>query len=377
MIVYKLAVMSTPQNRLIINTGWNTQRCHEFFLALFPELFAHLARHPPAANAASEAVQSQTWLGVIKSKQSISLSMTAFPNGATLAAHAKKKGEAVLDRTLYLASKIEVPEERYMDWDVKTDSEGEDIEDDEDFDMLDGDDTPRKPSVNSQGKKPARPSPQKKTVTVKIEKLDLPKLKLSDMKTAATMRTRLASGTLVKKTVRVPNSSDDDQPIEVSDDDEDLPHPSKLVSSLARRTTPLFTLIDKSPSPVPAPEPSTESESFFDQFDFTSLPPSPAANSSGSGWASTSSLVSMSGAHNLPAFTSDIPSIPTGTSAAGSLPMAFTVPTSTAPSSAAGWTNTAASAGPSIVVDPPLRTIGFLKRAGKGKGLVNPWSKKV
>lgn len=80
-----------------------------------------------------------------------------------------------------VASKIEVPEERYMDWDVETDSEGEDIED-EDFDMLDGDDTPRKPcaythsylhlepypfysAVKSQGKKPARPSPQKKTVS--------------------------------------------------------------------------------------------------------------------------------------------------------------------------------------------------------------------
>ncbi|KAJ7029582.1 hypothetical protein C8F04DRAFT_1187602 [Mycena alexandri] len=150
---------------------------------------AHLARPSPAATAdpkALEVVQNQTWLGVIKSKQSISLSVVDFPTGATLAAHSKKRGENVLDRTLYLASKIEVAEEHYMDWDVETESESEDDHEEQDFDMLDGDESP---PVKAEGKKPARRSPQKKkTVTVKVEKLDL-----FDMKTAAKMWTRLAT----------------------------------------------------------------------------------------------------------------------------------------------------------------------------------------
>ncbi|KAJ7716979.1 hypothetical protein B0H14DRAFT_3901296 [Mycena olivaceomarginata] len=61
---------------------------------------------------ASSEIQAQLWLAVIKSKQSLALSTEDLPTGASLAAHAKRKGHKGSERILYIASKIEVPEEQ-------------------------------------------------------------------------------------------------------------------------------------------------------------------------------------------------------------------------------------------------------------------------
>jgi hypothetical protein len=100
---YKLAVMSTPKNQLSINTAWNTERCNKFFGTLFPELFTHLARHQPIGDPkASEDSQNQLWLGVIKTNQSVALSVEELPTGASLGQHARRKGHSTSERILYI-----------------------------------------------------------------------------------------------------------------------------------------------------------------------------------------------------------------------------------------------------------------------------------
>jgi hypothetical protein len=100
---HKLAVMATPQKPLAINTAWTTKECTDFFEYLFPDLFSHLARHPPKTDLkASSEIQAQLWLAVIKSKQSLALSTEDLPTGASLAAHAKRKGHKGSERILYI-----------------------------------------------------------------------------------------------------------------------------------------------------------------------------------------------------------------------------------------------------------------------------------
>ncbi|KAF8144676.1 hypothetical protein K438DRAFT_1782642 [Mycena galopus ATCC 62051] len=375
---HKLAVMATPQKPLVINTAWTTQQCTNFFGRLFPDLFSHLGRHLPKADPkASPEIQKQLWLAVIKSKQSVALSTEDLPTGASLSTHVKRRGHKGSDRILYIASKIQVPEERYMDWDVETDSEQEE-EEPVDFDMLDEDTTPRKPSAKARGKAPA---------PVKAEKLE-PELELPDMRKAAQMRTRLATKTIARKTFDIPNSSDDErpEPIEVSDEEPDFPPAATLLASFgppsavsSSSTSPLFGSMDTSPSP-PAEAPTV-----YDSVDFHSLPPSPTENSSG--WASTSSLVSISSnAANDPSpFSFDnaasafsLPSVPAtsvGTSApawtsSSSIPstsVSFTAPSWASSTSVASHSTTGSSGA------APPRAMRLLKR--KGKALVNPWKR--
>ncbi|KAJ7259952.1 hypothetical protein B0H12DRAFT_1069853 [Mycena haematopus] len=381
MIKHKIAIMSTPERRLSINTAWSTNQCSTYFQSLFPQLFSYLACHLPKADpTVSEDSRNQLWLAVIKEHQSVGLSQEDFPTGASLCSHVKRKGHKGSERILYIASKIHISEERWTDWDVESDSEPE--EEPVDFDMLDEDETPRKPSAKSRGKAPARHTPAKEVV-VKVEKREAA-LDLPDMKKAAKMRTRLATETIKRKTIHIPNSSDDErlETIEVSDDEPDLPHPSTLSMFLQPSpAAPLFTSIDRSPSPVSAT---------FDEFDFNSIPPSPTENLSAhsSGWASTSSLVSSSSvpesspslfgtAGIASSLTSNFgaPTQPT-TSWAGSSSM----PSSSGISSAStNWTNSTSVASTisstSAAAPRVVQSSGIFTRGGKRKSLVNPWKR--
>ncbi|KAJ7790733.1 hypothetical protein B0H14DRAFT_3568862 [Mycena olivaceomarginata] len=249
-----------------------------------------------------------------------------------------------------------------------------------DFDMLDEDTTPRKPSAKARGKAPARRSPVKSAITVKVEKL-APELGLPDMKKAAQMQTHLATKTITRKTVHIPNSSDDErpEPIEVSDDSDEPDFPPVATLSASFRppspafsnpTSPLFSSMDTSPSP------SAEAPTVYNSFDFHSLPPSPTGNSSG--WASTSSLVSTSSnAANDPSpFSFDnaasafslpfVPAASVGTSATAWT--SSSIPSTSISSTAPSWASSASVVPHSVA---PPRATSLLRR--KGKALVNPW----
>ncbi|KAJ7705287.1 hypothetical protein B0H17DRAFT_1298339 [Mycena rosella] len=299
-----LAVMAVPGNPLRINTAWTAERCTEYFATLFPDLFRHLDRHPPKADAwHSHAQQQQQWLGVIKTNQSVSLAGDQLPTGAELAFNCKRKGQSASERTLFLATKIRISSARYTAWDIDSESEGPEEEEEADFDMLDNsEESPSKLAPKSKGKEKALATTPFKDTTVKIEKPDLDSPLLPDMKKAARMRTRIFSGALewkpVLRTDPISGSSDDERPetIEVSDDDTDLPDPSALSASIpssanihttqptSNHTSPLFTQFASDRSPSPEPEYNI------------SLPPYPTENMSGtsSGWASTSSFLSSS-----------------------------------------------------------------------------------
>ncbi|KAJ7438356.1 hypothetical protein FB451DRAFT_1192699 [Mycena latifolia] len=375
---YKLAVRASPTHPLFLNTAWDTERCDKFFSALFPDLFGHLDRHPPKADPkASPEVQQQKWLGVIKTNQSVALASEELPTGADLADYAKRRGHSASDRVLFIATKIEVPQDRYQDWDVESDSdEPEEEEPFSDFDMLDEDESPQKSTSKSKGKaKASVKTPVKKSTAVKIEKPE-PE---SDMKNAAKMRTRLASETIKWNSIKIPSSSDDGKGEAVvdlvSDDEPDLPDPSTLAASASQsavtrtQTTPLFTsFIDKSPSQSP----EHDLPNVFDDSDFFSVPHSPTGNLSAhsSGWASTSSLASASSQLPVtPLSNLSTTDMSTSSWAAPSLPV----------SASSGWVSSTSlasegSAGTSASAGPP-QSSGFMKRGGKSKGLSNPWKR--
>ncbi|KAJ7702720.1 hypothetical protein B0H17DRAFT_1127660 [Mycena rosella] len=390
MVQHGLAKRATPDHPIIFNTSWDTERCTRFFRTLLPHLFSHLDSHPPKADpTTSLAVQEQQWLAVIKTNQSVSLSGEELPTGADLAFNCKTRGIGISDRILYIATKIKVSSDRYVDWDIESDSEGPEAE--ENFDMLDDSNaSPQKPTAKSRGKAKAEASgtPEKNKIVASVVKVEKPEPSLPDMKLAAKMRTRLDTKTIKWNTVHIPHSSDDERPdhIEVSDDDEaELPHASallasaqpsssKISSSQASPDLPSFGALNQSFSP----EHSIFTE---DDFNFTSLPPSPPGNSSG--WASTSSGASTSSqmaATSLPSFASYAPppvstftpswsvsSTATPSMPASASPIPPAAPTPAPLPTPIISTSTSGAAGGS------LRPAPFFKRGGKSKGVSNPW----
>jgi hypothetical protein len=92
MIANKLAIASTPEQRLRINTAWPTCLCNKYFASLLPDLFNHISLHPPKSNPSDpEEIQQQRWLAVIKTYQSVSLAAEQLPNGANLVSHCRRK----------------------------------------------------------------------------------------------------------------------------------------------------------------------------------------------------------------------------------------------------------------------------------------------
>ncbi|KAJ7799902.1 hypothetical protein B0H14DRAFT_2616609 [Mycena olivaceomarginata] len=100
----------------------------------FPEVIRYLERKLPKG---IERIPSQLWFGVIKIKQSSTVTLAGddLPNGASLADHCKAgsaSSKKHADRVLYIASvsrKIKIPKERYNSWDSPgTEAESEELE---------------------------------------------------------------------------------------------------------------------------------------------------------------------------------------------------------------------------------------------------------
>ncbi|KAJ6453659.1 hypothetical protein C8R47DRAFT_1204133 [Mycena vitilis] len=433
LVFNNLGVQSTPDRQLRINTLWSTSRCDKYFASVLPELFGYLENHPPSYRISDPPeIQQQRWLVVIKTNQSVALASSELPTGSDLARHCKKKGHGSGDRILFLgqhihiissfsphapaAAKKKIPSSRYTDWSVA--SESEDIEEEEDFDMLDNDtgSSPAKPAASkSKGKAKAKaiakeeeeefegmgdedssngtsmslplpvhdfinrnaPVNESKsgviletgpTLTVKSEETE----PLPDMKAAAKMRTRLATGAITWNSDIIPASVD--EPIIVSDDEMELPKISNLPSSLplsapstapglssavaSSWTAPLFTsFADTTASPEPDP---------FEDSDFNSGPHSPGEqfSTNPSAWTSTSSLASSSGYMPAPS--------PSATASSSSLalplpPVSVSTPSpsTTMPTSS----NPSNGGGPGLSSQPS----GFIRKSGKARVLSNPW----
>ncbi|KAJ6467497.1 hypothetical protein C8R47DRAFT_1325974 [Mycena vitilis] len=400
LVFNNLGVQSTPDRQLRINTLWSTSRCDKYFASVLPELFGYLENHPPSYRISDPPeIQQQRWLVVIKTNQSVALASSELPTGSDLARHCKKKGHGHGDRILFLATKKKIPSSRYTDWSVA--SESEDIEEEEDFDMLDNDagSSPAKPAASkSKGKGKAKAIAKEEeeefegmvdedsnnvnesksgviletgpTLTVKAKETEL----LPDMKAAAKMRTRLGTGAITWNSDVIPASVD--EPIIVSDDEMELPEIYNLPSSLSLSapstapglssavasswTAPLFTsFADTAASPEPGP---------FEDSAFNSGPPSPGEQFSAnpSAWTSTSSLASSSGYMPAPS--------PSATASSSSLALPLPLPpvlVSTQSSSTSMSTSSNASdgGGPGLSSQPS----GFIRKSGKARVLSNPW----
>ncbi|KAJ7136485.1 hypothetical protein C8R43DRAFT_1132391 [Mycena crocata] len=353
-------------NSYKVNTGWSTAQCTRYWATVFPELFNYLDEHPaPSDPKASQEIQDQQWLAVIKQNQSVVLSVSELPTGAQLARYCQQGGKKATQRCLFLATKITIPSDRYENWDAPTeDDEMEEEKALSDFDVLDDseeeEETPRKPKSKGKGKA-KEIKLEKSSVKVEEEDSDRESL-LPDMKMAAKMRTRIGTKSLVWNGIKFPTSDDDHpKPIEVSDDKSELPDASTLTShshlSLPSSfTAPLF--IDKSPSP--------DLDGSFDHL----LPPSPTVgdvSGTSSGWTSTSSLAAA-------ALTSDTSTshLPNNSVGASSTVVSLTsIPSIMSGSSSSLPTTT--DAGTSGTAGVVHKSSGFFKRSGKG--LVNPWHK--
>ncbi|KAJ7861264.1 hypothetical protein B0H14DRAFT_3619520 [Mycena olivaceomarginata] len=300
----KLAVASTPAQRLILGADWSTETYTKYLAKLFPDAFRYIESHPYAGDAsASSAVQAQKWLAVIKTNQSVHLSGEEHPDGTEVSLCCKRRGIRSSDLILFIATKIAIPPMRDSNWDLELESEAPEAGEVSDYDMLDTDDqeTPRKPSAKAKGKGKARRSIspvaklEKGEAAASLEKAETSEEDTSDMKKAAKMRTRLDTQSIKRKVFRMPDNSDDERPVffEVDDSDDEVTFPKlATLSSKVVDQSPLFSSFLSPDGDVISP--------------FPSQPPSPtganASSASSSAWASTSSLPSTSS--NAPATTS-------------------------------------------------------------------------
>ncbi|KAJ7336837.1 hypothetical protein DFH08DRAFT_813153 [Mycena albidolilacea] len=257
----KLAVASTPAQRLILGADWSTETYTKYLTNLFPDAFRYIESQRYRGDAsASSAVQAQKWLAVIKTNHFLNLDP---------------------------ATKIAIPSTRYTNWDLELELESPEAEEVSDYDMLDSDqETPRKPNAKAKVKGKARA--RSVSPVVKLEKVEAETSEedTSDMKKAAKMRTRLDTQSIKRKVFRMPDNSDDERPVifEVDDSEDKVtfPNPATLFSKVVDQS-PLFSSFLSPDGDVISP--------------FPSQPPSPTANSStasSSAWASTLSLPSTS-----------------------------------------------------------------------------------
>ncbi|KAJ7877736.1 hypothetical protein B0H14DRAFT_2712500, partial [Mycena olivaceomarginata] len=236
----KLAVASTPAQRLILGADWSTETYTKYLAKLFPDASRYIESHLYAGDAsASSAVQAQKWLAVIKTNQSVHLSGEEHPDGTEVSLCCKRWGIRSSDLILFIATKIPIPSMRYTNWDLELESpEAEEVSD---YDMLDSDQETPRAKAKGKGKARARSvSP-----VVKLEK------------------------SIKRKVFRMPDNSDDERPVifEVDDSEDEVtfPKPATLFSKVVNQS-PLFSSFLSPDGDVIAP--------------FPSQPPSPTANSS-------------------------------------------------------------------------------------------------
>ncbi|KAJ7826628.1 hypothetical protein B0H13DRAFT_2374327 [Mycena leptocephala] len=179
----KLVVLSSPSQPLSIDTSWTNEEVNAKIANLFPQAIAFLRREHPG--------ESQLCLALLHTKILLRLLVLGCPSA---------------DRVLYIASKFKIAKRRW-DWaPPRSDDLGSDI------DTIPSEDvvmTPPKPTPTFKGKG--------KEVKIKVEP-EASEVEEPDMRKAAKMRTRLASGALKKKEpLFVPGSDDSPhQAVEIS-----------------------------------------------------------------------------------------------------------------------------------------------------------------
>ncbi|KAJ7737023.1 hypothetical protein B0H14DRAFT_2638842 [Mycena olivaceomarginata] len=258
-------------------------------------------------------IKSQLCLAGIVHRQNITLAADALPTGVELANHCKILGRPISDRVLYIVSKVKIPQYCWK-WDQS----------DSDEDLGSEIDTVPSEDITMTPRKPEKPK-------IKAEPGLNASTTESDMRKAAQMRTRLSTGTIKKKAIFIPASSEGEgepqagpsgstkEVVEVSDDEETFP------PALGLWKSPLHI---KSPSPAPSLgplSPNQDPPSFYEDFTIHSPPPLqdlawPVASSSSSSSTSAPSA-SFTSASGSTAFTSASGSTaPTWTSTSWMMP---------------------------------------------------------
>ncbi|KAJ7801758.1 hypothetical protein B0H14DRAFT_2894534, partial [Mycena olivaceomarginata] len=218
----KLAVASTPAQRLILGADWSTETYTKYLTNLFPDAFCY--------------IESQLY---------------RHPDGTEVSLCCKRRGIRSSDLILFIATKIAIPSTRYTNWDLELELESPEAEG-----------IPRKPSAKAKGKGKARA--RSISPVIKLEKVgaETSEEDTSDMKKAAKMRTRLDTQSIKRKVFRMPDNSDDERPVifEVDDSDKEVtfPKPATLFSKVVNQS-PLFSSFLSPDGDVISPFPSQPS----------------------------------------------------------------------------------------------------------------------
>ncbi|KAJ7834795.1 hypothetical protein B0H14DRAFT_3461812 [Mycena olivaceomarginata] len=327
-----LVVFSSPTNPLAIDTAWSNAEANTEVARLFPKAMAFLERKLYIGNPNDPPeIKSQLWLAGIAHRQNITLAADALPTSVELANHCKILGRPISDRVLYIVSKVKIPQYRWK-WDQSDSDEdlGSEIDTvpSEDITM-----TPQKPAPQKKPKIKAEPGLNASTTE-------------SDMRKAAQMRTRLSTGTIKKKAIFIPASSEGEgepqagpsgstkEVIEVSDDEETFPPALRLWKS------PLHI---KSPSPAPSLgplSPNQDPPSFYEDFTIHSPPPLQesslpfASSSSSSSTSAPSASFTSASRSTAPTWTSTLWMMPDTGAETPSIPSPPAPPAPPAASSA-------------------------------------------
>ncbi|KAJ7876067.1 hypothetical protein B0H14DRAFT_2568362 [Mycena olivaceomarginata] len=176
-----LVVFSSPTNPLAIDTAWSNAEANTEVARLFPKAMAFLERKLYIGNPNDlPEIKSQLWLAGIAHRQNITLAADALPTGVELANHCKILGRPISDRVLYIVSKVKIPQYCWK-WD-QSDS-------DEDLGS----------EINTRPRKKPKIKAEPGLNASSTE---------SDMRKVAQMRTHLSTGTIKKKAIFIPASSE-------------------------------------------------------------------------------------------------------------------------------------------------------------------------
>lgn len=99
-----LVILSTPQNKLFIDTAWSCDRVNREVKKHFPKAIRYLEGKPFAGDPdAPDEIKNQLWLGVFKQKQTLIVAGDDFPSGVELADHCKAtSGRKQTEQVLYI-----------------------------------------------------------------------------------------------------------------------------------------------------------------------------------------------------------------------------------------------------------------------------------
>ncbi|KAJ7912853.1 hypothetical protein B0H13DRAFT_2326912 [Mycena leptocephala] len=217
-----LVRLTNPKKPLFIDTNWGNKEANAHVKELVADAITFLENQPYTGTPSdSLPVKKQLWMGCVKQGKSLIVAGDPLPTGVELADHCKAA-----------ASKAKIAE-RHWKWNA---SDSEDLG--SDVDPVPSEDrimTPRKPAPKKQPKIKLEPS-----VSSEDE---------SDMRKAVKMRTRISTGTLKRKSLFIPGSSDgledpqdgpsgltNEEIVIVSDDDDDPPLAPTLASVFATRS---------------------------------------------------------------------------------------------------------------------------------------------